>query len=355
MVNHLGHSGRGRPARWPTAWPGHRIHRRGAESCALMAVLLVAMASCGRDDQSANMLAVNFSTQAVAFSPDGKILAVTGGDPVGEVALWNIAAGRQIAVRMVPGPFEVDAVAFSPDGKTLATGADDGAVTLWGPVTGRVRAIGTFAAGTPSGTPVGTLAFSPDGKMLVMGNADATTVWDVATRRQVARFPLAAYSLAFSADGKTLALVGDGDVELCDLDTHQVTATLTTGYEGWVSAVAFSPDGKTLATSSYDGMTTLWDIPARHLTATLSPVQADLYAKNQGNPALVAFRPGGKSFVSGSDGTLTLWDVAKRRATATLVSTRSARWTAMAISPDGKTVAAVPEDGYGVGLWRLSP
>jgi WD40 repeat protein len=342
---------------------GHRIHWRAAGSSALVAALLVTMASCSRDDQPFNTLTMNFDPQAVAFSPDGKILAVAGGDPVGEVALWNVAAGRQIADRTLPGSFEptgprafeVDAVAFSPDGKTLVTGADDGAVTLWGPATGRMRAIGTLAAATLSGTPVSALAFSPDGKTLVMGNSDATTVWDVGARRQVARFPVAAYSLAFSADGKTLALVGDGDVVLCDLATRKVTATLTTGYENWVSAAAFSPDGKTLATSSYDGTTTLWDVPARHLSATLSPAQAGLAAHTLGNPALVAFRPGGKAFVSGRSGTLTLWDVAKRRATATLVSTRSSLWwTAMAISPDERTVAAVTAAQWSVGLWKLS-
>ena len=323
-----------------------------------MAVLLVTMASCGRDDQPFNTLTMNFDPQAVAFSPDGKIVAVAGGDPVGAVGLWNLATGRQIADRTLPGSynvtlpiaFEVDAVAFSPDGKTLVTGADDGAVTLWGPTTGRMRAIGTFAAAATDGAPVSAVAFSPDGKTLAMGNQDATTVWDVATRRQVARFPLAAYSLAFSADGKTLALVGDGDVVLCDLATRRVTATLQMGYVNWVSVVAFSPDGKTIATTSSDGMTTLWDVPARHLTAILSPAQP---AKSAG-AALVTFRPGGKAFVSGSDGTLTLWDVAKRRATATLMSTRSSPWIAMAISPDQRTAAAMSQDQLSVGLWRLS-
>jgi WD40 repeat protein len=164
----------------------------------------------------------------VAFSPDGKTLAVGTTDVVNRVNysknktfLWNVATKRVIATLTSPvykiNPLSIndtsggDSLAFSPDGKTLAIPEFGGKTYLWNVATRRVIAILT----NPVGTGVSSVAFSPDGKTLATGDQDGRIyLWNVATRRLALtltdRGGTGVDSVAFSPDGKTLA-VGDGD------------------------------------------------------------------------------------------------------------------------------------------------
>jgi WD40 repeat protein len=163
----------------------------------------------------------------------------------------------------------VTSVAFSPDGKTLASGSADKTVILWDVAT-RTR------LGPPltHGSGVTDVAFSPDGKMLASGNDDNTiTLWDAATR-QTRGQPLTVRgsrladvagggvtSVAFSPDGKTLASGKyDGTIILWDVVTRQPLGQPLTGYGGPVGSVAFSPDGKILAAGNIDNTIMLWDV-----------------------------------------------------------------------------------------------
>ncbi|HEV8484192.1 MAG TPA: WD40 repeat domain-containing protein [Blastocatellia bacterium] len=150
-------------------------------------------------------------------------------------------------------------------------------------------------------------------------------------------------AIAYSPDGKTLA-TGSLDNTVKLWDTSSCVATLE-GHSGSVSAVAFSPDGKTLATSSSDTTVKLWDTASHELVETLTGHKKPV--------KVVAFSPDGKTLATGSDDqTVKLWDSASRKEFATLPGhSKSVSW--LAFSPDGKTLATVSEDST-VKLWDIA-
>jgi WD40 repeat protein len=145
------------------------------------------------------------SIESIAFAPDGKTIASASADHT--VRLWDVASGKEVGVLRHNG--RVNSVAFAPDGKTLASGSDEGA-TLWSMATGKV--IRAFQEEFTSAT---TVAFSPDGKALAVADPRSVRLWDVATGKKTHTFtdkPKGGTyyhlpAIAFAPDGKTLASV----------------------------------------------------------------------------------------------------------------------------------------------------
>jgi WD40 repeat protein len=276
------------------------------------------------------------------------------------------AATGPVATLKDPGaPQIVTSVAFSPNGKLLVTCDAGGPAEIWDPAS--AQRVTTLAArggsgsegqcSSPGQSGGQTAAFSPDGAILATGNSnDSVSLWSVATWHLIATLtdPVinnpssngpspGVTALAFSPDGTTLAVAdNDGNSYVWNVAAHRLVATLTDPESGGVKQVAFSPDGKTLVAGDANGSAYLWEVAARSRIATLT----DPTARNGVGPQInsVAFSPSGATLATGDqNGNAYLWDVATRRLTATLtdpvVGASNVDW--VSFSPDGQTLATI--------------
>jgi WD40 repeat protein/tRNA A-37 threonylcarbamoyl transferase component Bud32 len=300
------------------------------------------------------------TVMAVAVSPDGSRIASTS---LKEAKVWDAATGKEILTLPDQASW-IRGVAFSPDGKRVATTGFQ-TVKVWDAVSGKVLL--SIRAHKYSVTGV---AFSQDGRRLATASGTPSgggrreggevRVWDAETGKELLQFadlPYWANAVAFSPDGKYLAAgTGNlavlaprlpGEVRVWDATTGDKVLTLI-GHQFWVTAVAFSPDSKRLASGSADRTVRVWEIPTGREALTLRG--------HSGWVRGVAFSARGDRLASaGDDQVLRVWDAGTGQEVLTFRG-HTDPIRAVAFSPDGLHLASASGDAKAgeVRVWDLT-
>jgi WD40 repeat protein len=284
------------------------------------------------------------------FSPDGRLIAV--GLKAEGVELRGTGDPSRHSKRLQPTGGEVTALAFSLDGRTLAAVTKVGMATIWDLESGSLRQgpfqVAAYAVG---------VSISVDGTMLATAGEYGVNLWDVATGAFLGSIGDGrnAGDVAFSPTEPLVAFVvdgylqsGGGDAEIWDVARRSLVTTLhidDADVLGW--AVAFSADGRMLATSGIDPLVHLWDVRSGKLIRE--------FEQNVGNAVwALEFTPDGRTLaISGGDSFASLWDVATGAQIGPRLGAGS-RESMLDLSPDGRDLLITSGNGQ-AAIWGIDP
>jgi WD40 repeat protein/serine/threonine protein kinase len=283
---------------------------------------------------------VSDSIGSIAFSPDGKLLA--GGESWDKkIYIWETGSGRQIAV-LVGHTDRVNSVVFSPDGRLLLSASDDQTVRRW-----EISSGWESSALRGHKHSVRSVTFSPDGSLLASSSWKDARIWETLSGREMATFGTDPHGargpLAFSVDGRVLASGRSFVVDLLEVGSGRAMAPPLLGHPdcGWIESLAFSPDGKLLAGGSSNGMISLWGIPPG--VATLKRHTKDVSS--------VAFSSDGRYLASGGkDKIVRIWETTYWKEVHALKG-HGDNVRSVAFGPAGKLLASASEDKT-VRVWQ---
>ncbi|GAA3344950.1 hypothetical protein GCM10020358_50180 [Amorphoplanes nipponensis] len=306
--------------------------------------------------------AAGTADRTLAAAPDGRTLAVFDGRS--EAVLWDVTdPARPVRTATLPDAAGIVSVTFSPDGHTVATGNRDKDTTLWNVAGPAPAVLATLPAAHH-------LKFSPDGRIGVT-SGESVTVWDLADPAHPVRGATLALlfgdnqpdaAIEFNPKLPVVAVEGPGDyVWLWDLtdpaEPRQGFSQLAGSGVAHLSAMAFSPDGNTLALGDTDGTTALWSVSAESDRLAWLPTLVATLTSRGGPVRSMAFSPDGRTLTTAGDRrTATLWNPRgrfAREAVADLPGPWPGRIVGLDFGPDGRSLIAAGRTGTAV-RWDLT-
>jgi WD40 repeat protein len=277
----------------------------------------------------------------VAFSPDGRRIAVAGADGTVRVISTSTWKEEKKLGTHAGGAW---CVAWSADGKLLATGGLDNRAIVWETATWKEKATLNGHASYVYG-----VSFSPDGRKVLTAAADNTArVWDAATGGELRSF--AGHTsyvtcAVFSPNGKLVATASyDSTIKLWDAETGAERNTLM-GHTNAVLGVSFSRDGRTLASASADQSVRTWDVAgARELKSMTG---------HSGQVHTAVWTPDGRHLVTCGAREVKIWDPQKGVEEAAL-NHHTQEVQGVAVGPGGRWIASVSID-LQLKIWTAVP
>jgi len=282
----------------------------------------------------------------LAYSPDGRLLAVTAGD---NVHLYDAVSLQEITD--IPVGTWTNRVSFHPGLPLIILAVRNGTIQFRDTSNGDL--VCQFTAHEKGAN---SLSIHPDGNILATTGTDITSrLWDISSIEigecnigEIGSFIGESFSspdVAFAPDGKSIALVDLTNIRLRDSTDRKLIALLESDLP--IFDISFSPDGRWLASAQHQGTVTLWD-----LSQPKNPTSVSLQIFNE-NPQVhlwrVAFSPDSFMLAAGaSDGTLTIWDISSRKVIDSFQLPSAV--TALSFTRDGKSITA---GGLDAGVWMF--
>jgi WD40 repeat protein len=290
---------------------------------------------------------------AVRFTPDSKRLITASGDHT--CGQWDLVTGEELQQLVLKHPQWVTSLDLSSDGTYALTTCDDGNARLF-----RLADATQIAAVKTPSQPYNAAAFSPDGSTAVLTAAGdrQVSLWDLSaalvaanqqpTVRRIMDFNKTdeeVWSAKFAADGRHLLTIGGNDAQLWNLDDQK--AVVRYSPHGTVASASISPDGKLIATGSWDRSAKIWD-------AATGRAIRKITGAHGGYINSVEFSPDGRLLLTASDdGTAKLWDVASGKSVGSPLSGHTARLIAATFSSDSTRILTVSGDKTG-RIWDVA-